>query len=216
MAKPLWSYLAEILGESMDADKAYFDSILDRKGRGSEWEGDPEKVLGLLLFKSTPWTPPAELRPVPGCEYYKVGDGRDSIGSEGIRIVGEDADLGVRIRTGAHGPEIYSEFRREDEILHSVYYGIMIIGPSDSDPSKKVIWTAFPGRLTKMAKREDLDAALALAGEGGRVENLAPFKGCAVKSVRYTSKCPHPGGALRPEICDHCSDLDCRKAAVGY
>jgi len=215
MSKPLWVYLSQVIGAMYEETKGteYLEACLDRKGRGSEWNRGPEEVLSLLLFHTTRKLDLNSALTAPGCEYYKIslGEGKP-VGTENIAIAGHDAE-NIRIRKGAHGPEIYQEVVGVTQL--DVDHGWLILGPDEADPKKMVVWTAYPGRITFMAKPEDLAKALEEAGDGGLVKDPEPFRGCAVKLVRR-SRCPHPGGALRPEICDHCSDLDCRKAAVGY
>lgn len=222
--KKILVYLAEVIGSMYETEvlTKHMDSILDRTGRGSEWALKPDKVLSLLLFRAERFEPSSELAPVPGCSYYLLVDKPDAkghspiIGFEGIQIVGVDANPGsVRIRDGAHGPELYT--MTATEVEHPVTTGVMIIGPDDPpNEQNTVVWSAFPGRLTRMAKREDLDAALKVSGHRKAVQDLQPFVGCAVKIVQSPPCSAGVGGALRPEQCDHCSHLECRETSVGY
>lgn len=187
MSTPLWVYLSKIIGAMYETPEGakYMEACLARKGRGSEWLKGPQEVLSLLLFHSFTAAPPDEYR-TPGCAYYRI-EGKSlvgqppTIGTENISIVGEDARE-VRIRSGAHGPELYQEVEGLDH--HDVDHGWLILGPSDEDPKKMTVWTAYPGRLTRMAKPEDLAMALVVATEGGLVRDLKPFRGCAVKLVK--------------------------------
>jgi len=150
--------LQEVLSRTPDS---HLSTVLSRPA-GSQWSGDADLIRS-AIERAMVFEPAEEFRHPAGiCRYFRVPLG----GEEGILIAGQDdlSTLSIRIRTGAHGN---AELVAEGVGSHTVDHGIAITGPGDDlDVDGEILWTAYPGRLTRMV---DLSSLLEEYGEDGVV-----------------------------------------------
>lgn len=165
----------------------YWAGIFNRTGRGSEWSLNTEEwVTKMLVEHSYPFDPEPGLGQ-PGCAYYRVQGPLDRhqqppiIGCEKIQEVYE-GDQNLFIRKGAHGLELCMIRPREE---NTVTTGILILGPDD-EAGGEIVFTAYPGRLTKAIPQELLEEIWRLRPEGAAEMPVAVED--TIRLAGYTAK----------------------------